>query len=168
MYKTICYVCKFSMSILNNILVILNWGDGGAAHKIFRCTPPNRGQSRHVSRPCTRAHPRGHHQRHVDGGGKITLWRGRALEDGISEPPALATVFCCGKQGVAADCCRLRRVVRQRASPMGHLQCNYELPDDCTGKSARVQASHVWRNLAAVEEEVCTEGDGAGVQGRLR
>ena len=64
--------------------------------------------------------------------------------NGLSEPPALAPVFCSGEGVVADDCYRLRGVVRQRAAPMARLPGNYEQPTDRTGQAARGQDIWGW------------------------
>ena len=51
---------------------------------------------------------------------------------------------------------------------MGRLPITDEWPADRTGHPARVQASQVQKNLAAVDGEVCTVGDMMGGQGRLQ
>ena len=57
-----------------------------------------------------------HHQQHSDKCGGTTLRRGRAVSGKLSEPPELAPTFCSGERLVAADCRRLRGVVRQQAN----------------------------------------------------
>ena len=87
---------------------------------------------------------------------------------GLSEPPELSPEFRSGKQGAAADCCRLCVVVRQRAVPMIRLLSYDEIPADCTGQAARGRAGQGRGNLAAADVKVCTVGEGSGGQGILR
>ena len=87
-------------------------GDEGTLHQTPGNTLPVRVQSGHVSRPITRALPRGHHQRHSGGAGGTTIWRSRDGGDGISDPPALAPMFWSGERGVAYDSSGLYGVAR--------------------------------------------------------
>ena len=123
--------------------------DGGAAHQTPGCLPPDRGHSGHVSGPSTRALPCGHCQRYGDRGGWTTLQRGRDGGGGLGEPPALAPEFQSGEWGAAADCCRICRVVRQQAAPMGRLPNYDERPVYCTVQAAMGQAGRGWVNLVA-------------------
>ena len=94
----------------------------------------------------------------------MTLRKGRAGGDGLSEPPALDPAFRSGKRGAAADCCRLHGVVRQQASPMVRLTSFNECPADRTGQVARGKAVRGRVNLSEADGGVCTSGEGAGVQ----
>ena len=58
-------------------------------------------------------------EKNGDRGGGTNLRRGRAGGDRISDPLALAPAFQSGKQGAAANCFRLRGVVKQWEASMG-------------------------------------------------
>ena len=98
----------------------------------------------------------------------MTLRRGRAGGDRLSETSSLATAFRSGEQVTAADCRRLQVVADQWAAPMVCLPRHDELPADCTGQASKGKAVQGQGKLAAVDGEVLATGDGSGGQGCLR
>ena len=97
----------------------------------------------------------------------LTLRRGEAGTDGLSQYSTLATKFWGSKQGTAVDCHGLLGVGEQWAAHMGRLPRHGEWPTDHTGQAARYQTGRGWRKLAAVDGKVPASVDREGGQGRL-